>query len=105
VTGLDMGAYHANELTYVFGTSWVFASAGAVHARQRALSDRMMALWADFGQASNFDALAARHDGGRPVKVFEPNEGSADRMDATFFDRHQCAFWDGSSLGAVVCQA
>ena len=103
VTGLDMGAYHASELTYVFGTSWVFASAGAFTPEQRALSDRMMALWADFGQASDFDTRWPRvTDGGGPVKVFEPNEDSADRMDATFFDRHQCAFWDGSSLGAVV---
>jgi para-nitrobenzyl esterase len=31
--------------------------------------------------------------------VFAP-EG--DRLDQTFFERHQCAFWDGTPFGAVA---
>jgi len=100
VTGLDMGAYHASELAYVFGASWLFADTGKWTPEQRALSQRMMALWAGFGQDSGFEARWPRvSEGGGPVRVFDP---AGDRVDTTFFERHHCAFWGGTALGAVT---
>lgn len=100
IAGYDMGAWHASELAYVFGTSWLLEDAGRFTPAQRALSDRMMGLWAGFGHDPDFEAAWPRvSDGGEPVRVFAP-EG--DWMDATFFDRHQCAFWDGSEFGAIL---
>ena len=47
-----------------------------------------------------FDAAwPAVSEGGGPVVVFDP---AGDRIDATFFDRHQCGFWGGTALGAVT---
>lgn len=98
--GLDMGAYHAGEVASVFGTSWLFTDTGRWSPAQQALSRRMMGLWAGFGQDPDFVTKwpAVRERGG-PVRLFDP-EG--ERMDATFHDRHQCAFWDGTALGAGV---
>ena len=99
ITGLDMGAYHASELAYVFGTSWIFTDTKRWTAGQRALSGRMMALWAGFGHDADFDARWPRvSEGGGPVVVFDP---AGDRVDATFHDRHQCDFWGGTALGPV----
>ena len=100
ITGLDMGAYHASELAYVFGTSWLFADTGRWTPQQRALSERMMRLWAGFGHDPRFEAAWPKvSEGGGPVVVFDP---AGDRGDATFFDRHQCGFWGGTALGAVT---
>lgn len=99
ITGLDMGAYHASELAYVFGTTWLFADTGRWTPEQRALSKRMMRLWAGFGHDQDFEAYWPRvTEGGGPVVVFDP---AGDRVDATFHDRHQCGFWGGTALGAV----
>lgn len=99
ITGLDMGAYHASELAYVFGTSWLFADTGRWTPEQAALSGRMMSLWAGFGHDADFDARwPAVSDGGGPVVVFDPPR---DHVDTTFHDRHQCAFWGGTALGPV----
>jgi para-nitrobenzyl esterase len=99
LTGLDMGAYHASELAYVFGTRWVFADPGRFTPQQKALSDRMMRLWAGFGHDATFDgdwpAVGAE---GAPIRVFTPD---GDRLDDSFFERHQCAFWGGTIWGAV----
>jgi para-nitrobenzyl esterase len=97
IVGLDLGAYHASELAYVFGTSWVFADVKRFTPQQKALSDRMQRLWATFG-TPGFAAEWPRGEGAGPVRVFSP-EGA--RMDHDFFDRHHCAFWDGTSFGAV----
>lgn len=97
LAGLDLGAYHASELAYVFGTSWVFADVGRFSPEQKALSRRMQRLWAQFGRPE-FEADWPRVDGAGPVRIFAP-EG--DRMDGDFFARHQCDFWDGGPFGAV----
>lgn len=97
IVGLDLGAYHASELAYVFGTSWVFADVKRFTPEQKALSDRMQRLWAEFGTAA-FAAEWPRVEGAGPVRVFTPK---GDRMDDDFFDRHHCAFWDGTPFGAV----
>lgn len=97
LVGLDLGAYHASELAYVFGTSWVFADVKRFTPEQKALSQRMQALWAEFGQAE-FDAKWPRVQDAGPVRIFSP-EG--DRLDADYFSRHQCDFWDGAPFGAV----
>lgn len=98
IVGLDLGAYHASELAYVFGTSWIFTDVDRFTPEQAALSARMRRLWAGFGQR-DFGADWPRVDGAGPIRVFAP-EG--DRLDQTFFERHQCAFWDGTPFGAVA---
>lgn len=99
ITGLDMGAYHASELAYVFGTSWLFSDTRRWTPEQRALSERMMALWAGFGHDAGFaDRWPAVSESGGPVVVFDP---AGDRIDAGFDERHQCEFWDRTPLGAV----
>lgn len=97
LVGLDLGAYHASELAYVFGTSWAFADVKRFTPEQRALSERMQRLWAGFGQA-DFEAEWPRVEGAGPVRIFTP-EG--DRLDADYFARHHCDFWDGTPFGAV----
>ncbi|NBB64247.1 carboxylesterase family protein [Pseudomonas sp. ODNR1LW] len=97
IVGLDLGAYHASELAYVFGTSWVFADVKRFTPEQRALSQRMRKFWAGFGQA-DFGSDWPRIDGAGPVRVFSPD---GDRLDGAFFQRHQCDFWDGTVFGAV----
>ena len=96
----DMGAFHASELVYLFGTRWVFADPAKFTPEQRALSERMMALWAGFGHDPDFgQAWPPVSVGGGPVRVFHP---AGDAMDDSFFDRHQCGFWGGTALGAVA---
>jgi len=97
LVGLDLGAYHASELAYVFGTSWVFADVKRFTPEQRALSERMQRLWAGFGHAE-FGAEWPRVEGAGPVRIFTP-EG--DRLDGDYFARHHCDFWDGTPFGAV----
>lgn len=95
----DMGAFHASELAYLFGTRWVFADPAKFTPQQRALSERMMALWAGFGHDPDFDAAWPRSDAtGGPIRIFDP---VGDRMDTEFGARHQCDFWDATMFGAV----
>ncbi len=97
IVGLDLGAYHASELAYVFGTRWVFADPKRFTPEQKVLSERMQRLWATFGRSA-FAAEWPRVEGAGPVRVFKP-EG--DVMDDGFFERHHCDFWDGTPFGAV----
>ncbi len=100
IMGLDMGAYHAGEVASVFGTSWLFTDTGRWTPEQRALSQRMMGLWAGFGHDAAFATdWPAVSEGGGPVRLFDP---AGDRMDDSFHARHQCGFWDGTALGAGV---
>jgi para-nitrobenzyl esterase len=96
LTPYDMGAYHASDLTYVFGTRWAFADPARFTPEQSALSERMGDLWAGFGR-EGFEAQWARAEGGA-VKVFTPG---GDRMDASFAARHQCGFWATTVFGPV----
>ncbi len=100
IMGLDMGAYHAGEVASVFGTSWLFTDTGKWSREQKALSQRMMGLWAGFGHdpafATDWPAIS---QGGGPVRLFDP---AGDRMDDGFHARHRCDFWDGTALGAGV---
>jgi para-nitrobenzyl esterase len=98
--GYDMGAYHASDLAYVFGAKWLFADPGRFTPQQAALARRMRDRWAGFGHDPDFARDWPRvSEGGGPVRVFAP-EG--DRMDPSFFERHHCAFWDGTAFGAVA---
>jgi para-nitrobenzyl esterase len=97
IVGLDLGAYHASELAYVFGTSWIFADVNRFTPAQRALSKRMRELWAGFGQRG-FGEEWPQVEGAGPVRVFKP-EG--DTLDHVFFERRHCDFWDGTPFGAV----
>jgi para-nitrobenzyl esterase len=97
IVGLDLGAYHASELAYVFGTSWIFADVDRFTPEQKALSLRMQGLWAGFGQ-QDFGAEWPRVAGAGPVRVFT---AQGDRLDDAFFARHNCDFWDGTPFGAV----
>jgi len=99
----DMGAYHASEMTYVFGRPWAFASPSKFTPEQAALARRMRDAWAGFGHDPAFEAGWPRVDErGTPLKAFDP---AGDRADEGFFVRHQCAMWDGSDFGAVVRMA
>ena len=95
----DMGAYHASELTYVFGARWAFADPARFTPAQRALSERMMAAWTGFGHADFPEAWTQAGDGGGPVRVFSPD---GDRMDPAFAERHQCDFWESTLFGPVA---
>jgi para-nitrobenzyl esterase len=97
LVGLDFGAYHASELAYVFGTSWIFADVKRFTPQQKALSQRIQSLWARFGR-DDFEAEWPRVEGAGPVRVFAPD---GDRLDPDFFGRHHCDFWDGGPFGAV----
>lgn len=97
IVGLDLGAYHASELAYVFGTSWIFADVKRFTPEQKALSARMRGLWAGFGQ-KDFGPDWPRVEGAGPVRVFQPQ---GDRLDDNFFERRHCDFWDGTPFGAV----
>ena len=100
ITGLDMGAYHASELAYVFGARWIFADPGRFTSRQRALSERMMGLWAGFGHDADFeDRWPQVHPDGTPVLVFDP---AGDRLDDGFTQRRHCRFWSRTPFGPVT---
>jgi len=100
ISGIPMGAYHASEIASVFGTSWLFTDTRAWSTAQRALSDRMQALWSSFGNDPDFEtAWPPVRWGGGPIRLFDPR---GDIMDTTFHARHQCEFWDQTALGAGV---
>ena len=100
ISGLEMGSYHASEVAYVFGVSWLFANTERFTVEQRELSRRMMHMWAAFGHddafASSWPTVSA---GGGPVLIFAPQ---GDWVDANFHNRRRCDFWDGTSFGAVA---
>ena len=75
----------------------MFADVKRFTPEQKALSERMQSLWAGFGQR-NFGPEWPRVEVSGPVRVFSPG---GDRLDADFFERHNCDFWDGTPFGAV----
>lgn len=89
----DMGAYHASELTYVFGTRWAFADPGRFTPQQAALGDRMRALWAGFGHGDG-----GWPEGGR-VLILDP---AGNRVSDDFAARHQCDFWATTPFGPLA---
>ena len=95
----DMGAYHASEVTSVFGTRWAFADPGRFTPEQRALSDRMGDLWTAFGRDGFERDWPRAGDEDGAVRVFVPG---GDRMDPAFAERRRCAFWATTAFGPVV---
>lgn len=95
----DLGAYHASEATYVFGTKWIFADPARFTPEQRALSDRMMRLWAGFGHDEGPDAEWPRATDGGPIRVFDP---AGDTIDNGFAARSQCDFWATTRFAPVA---
>lgn len=93
-----LGAYHASEATYVFGTRWIFADPARFTPEQKALSNRMMALWTGFGQGEAFEAAWPMAENGA-VRVFQP-EG--DTQDTGFAERSQCGFWARTVFAPVA---
>ena len=89
----DMGAYHASELTYVFGTPWAFADPRLFTPQQAALGDRMRKLWAGFGHGDTAWPEAGR------VLILDP---AGDRVSDDFAARHQCDFWATTAFGPVA---
>lgn len=94
----ELGAYHASEATYVFGTRWIFANPARFTPEQRALSDRMMRLWAGFGHDEVPDAEWPRATDSGPVRVFDP---AGDTIDDSFAARSQCDFWATTRFAPV----
>ena len=95
----DLGAYHASEATYVFGTKWIFADPARFTPEQRALSDRMMRLWAGFGHDADFEAGWPRAADSGLIRVFQP---TGDVMDDGFAARSRCDFWATTRFGPVA---
>lgn len=95
----DLGAYHASEATYVFGTKWIFADPARFTPEQRALSDRMMRLWAGFGHDDMPDAEWPRATDGGPIRVFDP---TGDAVDDSFAARSRCDFWATTRFAPVA---
>lgn len=94
----ELRAYHASEATYVFGTKWIFADPARFSPEQKALSDRMMGLWAGFGHDDGFEqAWPVAADG--TVRVFQPD---GDTFDASFAARSQCGFWATTRFAPVA---
>lgn len=87
----DLGAYHASELAFVFGTSWPLQSVTAFTAEQAALSARMRRAWAEHDTAW---PLAGASD--EAVVIFDPQ---GDRLERDFAQRHNCVFWARTPLG------
>lgn len=98
LTRVPLKSTHASELTYVFGTRWALGDPGRFSPDQRALSDRMMRLWAAFGH-EGFEAEWARFNDTGAVRVMTPD---GDRMDAGFRARRHCDFWDRARPEPVV---
>lgn len=88
----DMGAYHASELTYVFGRPWAFADPGRFTPEQAALGERMRGLWAGFGHGADWP-----RDG--RVLVLDP---AGDRLSDDFAARHHCDLWATTPFGPVA---
>lgn len=88
----DMGAYHASELTYVFGRPWAFADPGRFTPEQAALGERMRGLWAGFGHGADWP-----RDG--RVLVLDP---ARDRLSDDFAARHHCDLWATTPFGPVA---
>jgi para-nitrobenzyl esterase len=92
-----MGAYHASELAYVFGSSWVMADFASFTPAQVQLSDRMMRAWGSFARGEPFaqDWPSSTPDSD-VVLVFQPG---SDAISQDFAERHNCACWQGAVAG------
>jgi para-nitrobenzyl esterase len=90
--GGPMGAYHAGELAYVFGTRWALADPARFDAGQAALAAAMRTAWGRFahGQPPAADWPAFGEEG--LVRILAPGPA---RHSADFAQRHDCAFWSG----------
>lgn len=88
--GGPMGAYHASELAYIFGTRWALADPAQFDAGQVALSRAMMTAWGRFahGKAPADDWPAFGEEG--LVRSWAPG---LTRNIADFAERHDCDFW------------
>ena len=78
IVGLDLGAYHASELAYVFGTSWVFADVKRFTPQQEGVVGSDATPVGGVRHARLRRRMARRRRGAGPVRVFAP-EG--DQMD------------------------
>jgi para-nitrobenzyl esterase len=96
--GHSMGAYHASELAYVFGTPWALASPRRFTEAQRLLSNRIMSAWGRFARGDQplpqWSLLTTA-----PPSVQQLLPGG-DRAVVDFRDRHACEFWNGVLTGS-----
>lgn len=91
-----LGAFHASEIAYIFQTANALADPATFTLQQRALSNRMQAIWGTFARtgrpvednASSWPAVTSTD---LPVHVFTPG---GDTSDLTFSARHHCQFWN-----------
>ena len=86
-----VGAFHASELAYVFGASWVLADAARFTPAQARLSERIMSAWGRFAHgeapAPGWPASTGEDN---PVLKLQPG---TDTLSADFAERHGCGFW------------
>lgn len=89
-----LGAYHAGELTYVFGTRWVLANPARFTPAQAALARRMRDSWGAFARGETLAAWPAFTDETPAVRVFAPG---GDTVETDFAERYGCDFWEALS--------
>jgi para-nitrobenzyl esterase len=97
-------AYHTSDLLYLF-TGFHGGPEGVpapLNGKQQALSDRMIAAWADFARSGNpngaGDAPWPRWRKNGPAYLLQDNAWSHTQTDAAFAAAHQCGFWNSILL-------
>ena len=93
----NLGAYHASELVYVFGTPLTgLADPAAFSPAQQTLSRQIGQYWTNFARTGNpngaglpiWPPLTAQNPG---VLLLQPGGNT---VSSDFTARHNCAFWD-----------
>ncbi|MXP61756.1 carboxylesterase family protein [Roseomonas sp. M0104] len=91
-----LGAYHAGEVAYVFGTPWILADPAEFTPAQRQLSHAMQDAWGSFARGGPPGAASLpdwRRFGAAAEQVLALRpEGS--RMRDDLAAAHRCRFWD-----------
>ncbi|WP_197435560.1 carboxylesterase/lipase family protein [Agrobacterium vitis] len=96
--GHSMGAYHASELAYVFGTPWALASPRRFTEAQRLLSNRIRSAWGRFARGDQPLPHWPLSTTATPsIQQLRPG---GDRAVVDFRDRHACEFWKGVLTGS-----
>jgi para-nitrobenzyl esterase len=101
--GFTAGAYHTSDLIYVF-EGFHGGPAGVptrLNTRQQALSDKLIAAWANFARSANpngkGDAPWPRWRKGEhaPSHFMQDDAWSQVQDNAAFAAAHNCGFWQG----------
>lgn len=89
-----LGAYHAGELAYVFGTRWALANPARFTPEQARLARRMRDAWGAFARGERLRDWPGFTAEAPVIRVFSPD---GDGLESDFADRYGCAFWEARS--------